>query len=75
MSHGLCLGGYHLHGSGAGEVEGVGSLAISLDRDGVDEPMPGLGVGGKVGTGDIGVGHDNGVQLQVRVHPNDVENR
>ena len=75
MSHGLCLGGYHLHGSGAGEVEGVGSLAISLDRDGVDEPMPGLGVGGKVGTGDIGIGHNDSVQLQVRFHANVVEKR
>jgi hypothetical protein len=65
--------GYHLHGSGAGEVERVRSLALSLDRDGVDEPMPGLGVGSKVGTGDIGIGHDDGVQLQVRFYPNDVE--
>jgi hypothetical protein len=65
--------GYHLHGSGAGKVERVRSLTLGLDRDGVDEPMPGLGVGSKVGTGDIGIGHDDSVQLQVRFHASDVE--
>jgi hypothetical protein len=68
-----CITEYHLHGSGAGKVERVRSLALSLDRDGVDEPMPGLGVGSKVGTGNIGIGHDDSVQLQVRFHANDVE--
>ena len=58
--------GYHLHGSGAGKVERVRSLTLSLNRDGVDEPMPGLGVGSKVGTGNIGIGHDDSVQLPVR---------
>ena len=69
----ICFAEYHLHGSGAGEVKRVRSLTLSLDRDGVDEPMPGLGVGGKVGTGDIGIGHDDSVQLQVRFHANGVE--
>lgn len=61
---------YHLHGSGAGEVERVRSLALGLQRDGVDEPVPGLGVGSKVGTRDIGIGHDDSVDLQVRLHLN-----
>ena len=62
----ICFAEYHLHGSGAGEVERVGSLTLSLDRDSVDEPMPGLRVGSEIGTGNIGISHDDSVELSVR---------
>lgn len=52
-----------LHGGGAGKVERVGTTTGSLERDGVDEPVPGLGIGGQIGAGDIGIGHDDSVDL------------
>lgn len=54
-----------VHGGGAGKVERVGTVTGSLERDGVDEPMPGLGVGSQVGTGNIGISHDDSVDLFV----------
>lgn len=51
------------HGGGAGEVQGVRALSLVGERDGVDKPVPSLGGVGKVGTGYIGIGHDDGVEL------------
>lgn len=53
-----------LHGGGTGKVQGVRTLTLGLEGNGVDQPVTGLGGVGEVSSWDIGICHDDSVELE-----------